>query len=120
MGDHNEGIVVSGGSITADVLSVGRRAQAIKNVGASALELESRGQLELAERVRELIGAIDAHAASLEHPDEAMRSAELVAEELAKEEPDKLTVRAILGGLLQAAGSVTAMAHAVTAVGAIL
>ncbi len=116
MGDQNEGIVVSGGSINADVLSVGRRAQATKNVAA----LESRGQLELAERVRELIDAIDAHAASFEHPDEAMRSAELVADELAKPEPNKLTVRAVLDGLLQAAGSATAVARAVTAIGAIL
>jgi len=49
-----------------------------------------------------------------------MRSAELVADELAKQEPNKLTVRAVLDGLLQAAGSATAVAHAVTAIGAIL
>ena len=121
---HGEGIVITGGTINADVLAVGRGAQAIKNVAASADDLEAGGHGEVATRLRELIEAVKAHADELDAPDKPARSTEMVAQELTSPQPNKLTVRAVLDNLLQATGSVTAVAKAVgalqLAVGALL
>jgi hypothetical protein len=108
---RNEGIVVSGGTLNADVLAVGRGARAIKNVSASADALAAAGNDDIARCLRAFVEAITAHADDLEAPDELAESAELVANELTSAQPNKLTLRAMLDGLVRAAGSVTAVAH---------
>jgi hypothetical protein len=113
--DRNEGVIVSGGTLNADVRAVGRRAQAIKNVTSSADTLAAGGRDEVADRLRALIAAIEAHADELGEPDELARSTETVAHELESEKPNTLTVRAVLDGLARAAGPVTAVAQAATA-----
>jgi hypothetical protein len=109
---RNEGIIISGGTLSADVLAVGRGAQAIKNVSASADALEAAGSADIAGCLRTLVEAITAHAEDLEAPAELAQSTELVANELTSAKPNKLTLRALLDGLVRAAGSVTAVAHA--------
>jgi translation initiation factor 2B subunit (eIF-2B alpha/beta/delta family) len=109
---RNEGIIVSGGTLSADVLAVGRCAQAIKNVTASADALEAAGSTDVARCLQALVEAITAHAQDLEAPAELAESTELVANELTSAQPNRLTLRALLDGLVRAAGSVTAVAHA--------
>jgi hypothetical protein len=115
---RNQGIIVTGGSLQADVLAVGPGARAIKNVTAAADTLAADGRQELAERLRALTEAIQAHAGDLQAPDQMAQSAEVVANELTQPEPNRLTIKAVLTGLAQAAGSVAAVAQAATALGA--
>jgi|tagenome__1003787_1003787.scaffolds.fasta_scaffold20003807_2 hypothetical protein len=117
-GERNQGIIVTGGTLQADVLAVGPGARAIKNVRATADALATSGREELAERLRALTNAIEAHAGDLDQPAEIAQSAEVVAKELEQPEPNRLTIQAVLGGISQAAGSVVAVAQAAGALGA--
>jgi hypothetical protein len=116
-GEHNQGIIVTGGTIQADVLAVGPGASAIKNVRASADTLAANGREELAAGLRALTDAIEAHAGELHEPAQIAQSAEVVAKELEQPEPNRLTTQAVLDGISRAAGSVVAVAQAAGALG---
>jgi translation initiation factor 2B subunit (eIF-2B alpha/beta/delta family) len=118
----NEGISVSGGTINAGALAVGRGARATNVVEAASRTLEARGHAELAERLEELIHALDAHASELSNAAELLQATQVVAEELVKERPNKTTVTGVLAGIAAGvksvaglAGAAEALAHAVAA-----
>jgi exonuclease VII small subunit len=116
----NKGISVTGGQFTADVVAVGDRARAIKVVHDARSEIEAVHGKELSDRLETLVTALEAHADELEEPDEVFDSAAKLADELKTEKPNKLTVRAILSGIVGAAPSVVAVTQAATAVAQLL
>jgi hypothetical protein len=113
--ERNEGIQVTGGTFQAGAVAAGRNAQAIQNVAAAAEAVEDAGRDEIAQRLRELADAIAAHSERLDGIEELLQATETLAQEAAKPEPNRLTVRAVLNGLTEAAGSVSGVATAVTA-----
>jgi hypothetical protein len=118
--ERNEGIIQRGGSLQAGALAVGRGASAVQQVDAAAAQLERDGEAEVARRLRDLTELIQTHAAGLQQPDDVLSSAGLVADEIARPEPNRLTVSALLEGISRAAGGVTGIAAAVTALRAAL
>lgn len=111
----NEGIYMTGGTINAEQIAVGRRARATKIVSSANQALEQKGLQEVRDKLDELVNALTTHADALDNPDEVLDSAEVVAEELSKDKPNKLTLTAILSGIASSVQSVAAIATAVDA-----
>ncbi len=111
----NEGIYMTGGTINAEQIAVGRKARATKIVSSANQALEQKGLQEVRDKLDELVNALTTHADALDNPDEVLDSAEVVAEELSKDKPNKLTLTAILGGIASSVQSVAAIATAVDA-----
>lgn len=111
----NEGIQVTGGTFQAGAVAAGRNAQAIQNITSAADSLDAAGQDEVALRLRELGEAIAAQSDRLGEVEELLHATQSLAEEVAKPEPNRLTVRSMLNGIGEAAGSVSGVAAAVTA-----
>jgi hypothetical protein len=112
---RNEGITVTGGSFKAGAVAVGRGARATQNITGSAAALEDAGHHEIAELLRRLTELIEQHAGDLERPEELLESTATVAQEVAGGQPNRVTLRALLAGIAEAAGSVTSVAAAVEA-----
>jgi hypothetical protein len=111
----NEGVIVTGGSITAGNLAVGRRATVVAAAREASAALESRGQDELAEKLSAMIEALSQHSSALENATSMLSSGLQVAEELKKNKPDKPSLLAMLGTLADGARSLTGLAVAVEA-----
>jgi len=110
----NQGIQVSGGSFNADNVAAGPRAQAHKtSYGDTWSELEKRQEIQ--KKLAELEKALDAHASSLQNAEEIRSSTTVIADELRKKQPNKLTVSAILNGIADSVKSITGIALAVEA-----
>ena len=116
--EHNEGIIVTGGSFQATSVAVGRNAQSI--VGSAADTLTARGEGDLAAKLEELLRAVQEHAGELDDPDEAVKLTGRVAEELGRKSPDVPTVRGFLDRLAGLAGPAATIATAVAGVVALL
>ncbi|MEU4424105.1 hypothetical protein AB0F81_26045 [Actinoplanes sp. NPDC024001] len=112
---RNEGIIVTGGRIDAGALAVGRGARAEQVVHQAATDLAARGQAELAQALEELIRRIDEHAAQLANAGELKESAQVVAEELTRDEPNRTTVTGVLAGIAESVKSVAGVAAAAQA-----
>jgi hypothetical protein len=108
---RNEGIVQHGGTISAGAIAVGRGAQALERVDAAASTLVD--QREVGTRIRELTALLVAHAGELERPDDVLSAAATVAEELTRPDPNHVTVRGVLEGIVGAASGVSGIAAAV-------
>ncbi len=111
----NEGINISGGTIKADQLAVGRNARATKIVSSAGEVLDQKGLQEIRDKLDELVNALTTHADALENPDEVLDSTEVVAQELSKDKPNKLTLTAVLSGIASSVQSVAAIATAAEA-----
>ena len=70
---------------------------------------------EIQTLLNELMQALDDHAGTLENPDKVRDSTEVVAIELSKDKPNKLTITAVLNGITSSVQSVSAIALAVEA-----
>lgn len=106
---------MTGGTINAEQLAVGRRARAVKIVSSADQALEQKGLQEIREKLDELVNILTENADALENPDEVLDSTEAVAEELSKDKPNKLTLTAILSGIASSVQSVAVLASAVDA-----
>ena len=109
----NEGIIQHGGSMNAGALAVGRRARAIGRIDAAASSLGDRD--DIAARLREITALLVEHADELEQPDDLLAATGTVAEELARPEPNRLTLSSLLSAIASAASGVTGIAAAITA-----
>ena len=115
---RNEGVIVTGGSLSAGVMAVGQHAQVVVNGTVEALK--ARDQPDVAAKLEELLDTVRANGAELPDQAEALKMTERVAEELGRDEPDGITVQSFLtrltsmvGSAGQVAAAVTALAHAV-------
>jgi hypothetical protein len=112
MGNSNEGIQVFGGSFHANIVGVGAGVRvAVRDARQS---LHERRLDEVAEKLDQLVHAVEAHAHMLDDQDRAqvMEETEEVARELAAPAPHGANIAATLGRLAQAAGSVLSIATA--------
>jgi hypothetical protein len=116
---RNEGVIVGGGRIEAGALAVGRGARASQVVHRAAADLAERGRTDVAERLEALIRELEQHAARLDNADELKESTEVVARELAKDEPNRTTVTGVLAGITAGVQSVASVAAAAQALAAL-
>jgi hypothetical protein len=116
---RNEGVIVTGGRIEAGALAVGRGAHASQAVHRAAADLAERGRTEVADRLEALIRELEQHAGRLDNADELKESTEVVARELAKDEPNRTTVTGVLAGITAGVQSITSVAAAAQALAAL-
>ena len=109
----NEGIIITGGTINAQQLAVGRHAKAFQTITQAEDALAQKGLVEIQAKLDALKEALTQNGGSLQNQDEVMGATEQVAQELTKEKPNKLAVVGILSGIAQSVNSVTAVATAV-------
>ena len=107
----NQGIVQTGGSIHAQNLAVGVGARAY----TVATELRTRGQDEVAERLEQLVQQLEAHGDQVPDIEDVRGATRTVADELAKERPNKTTVTGVLSGIADSVRSITGLATAANA-----
>lgn len=101
MAEHNEGIIITGGSFTAEQVATGQNAQAIKTVYTIADELRNTNKEQVAVALEDLLKAIQAHSDSITDEPEVVQAVQQIAEEVKKEKPSKLTLKSLLDGIKQ-------------------
>lgn len=104
---NNEGIVISGGTVNARSLAVGRNASIVEGATAEANVSQLQELDLLLEKLRK---DIEAHGAKLPQPAEAAQSVELVRNEVKQAPPNKLTIRSVMNGLKESLHSVVELA----------
>jgi hypothetical protein len=111
------GIVISGGTVHIGALAQGPGARASQVVSQPAVEPDPGLQREdLADLMRELLGAIRDHTGELTDEADAQTAAEEAVAEMGKDRPDVSRVRQLLGKLAIAAGPVSEIAAAIITV----
>ena len=114
----NEGIVVSGGSVKAKQIAVGRNAS-IKVVSAGRA-LEAKGMKDVKDKLDELLAAVSSHSGSVAEREKLVGSTNAVAAELSKEKPNKRNINSILDGIASSVKSVTSIVSASEALKAVV
>lgn len=114
MSGHNEGINVSGGSLSAGQIAVGSGAQAIQNTYNLANQLGESGKSEVAQAITELLKALEVHSDKVPDKEEVTQAVQQVAEEVQKEKPNKFTLKGLLSSLKESLGSVVEITEKVT------
>lgn len=115
MNSGNEGIYISGGSLNADQVAVGKGSMAIKNIYGSVQSLEDSGKQDVAKAVRDLITALEQHSDQIKDKQEIIEAIQHVAEEADKESPSKVSLKGILSGIKNVVEPITEVAQKVTA-----
>ena len=113
---RNDGIYQTGGTIQAGQIAVGRNASiAIGRLATAREALDSRGLLEIRERLDDLVAALQAHGTSLTDRRGVVASTHKVLGELSSPTPDKATIIGTLSRIADAVKSVGSIATAATA-----
>lgn len=107
----NEGVQMSGGTMNVQTQAIGRGARAY----TVASELRDRGQDDVARRLEELVGQLEAHADEVPDVQDVLDATNTVTAELAKERPSKTTVNGVLSSIAASVQSVSGLATAVAA-----
>jgi hypothetical protein len=108
--DHNEGIIMSGGNLTAKAVAVGRGASAQVSETSTAGGDLAKLQRLLGEFLRKL----EEHGeASVSPGGEVKRAVESVQHELSQPKPSRLTVTALLGAVASSVQGVASLASIV-------
>lgn len=111
----NEGIHMTGGRIDAGALAVGSNARATNSTTAAEQALTDQGHTELAGRLAEVVRLLEAHAASLDNPDEIKETTDTIATELTRPKPNRTTLAGLLTALAAGVSPVATLATAVDA-----
>ena len=113
MSGHNEGINISGGSLSAGQIVVGRGAQALQNTYNLANQLGESGKNEVAQAITDLMKALEANSDQVVDKEEVTQAVQQVAEEVQKEKPNKFTLKGLLHSLKESLGSISEIAEKV-------
>lgn len=111
----NEGIHMTGGRIDAGALAVGSNARATNITTAAEQALTDQGHTELAAQLAEVVRLLEAHAASLDNPDEIKETTDTIATELTRPKPNRTTLTGLLTALAAGVSPVATLATAVDA-----
>lgn len=104
---NNQGVMISGGSFTATNVATGTGAAIHTSAAPPSPELDA-----VREQLATLMKALDDHAQALQNPVEVKESAQVIAEELKKPNPNRITLNGVLGGIAQSVKSVSVLATA--------
>lgn len=111
----NEGIIITGGTIKAEQVVVGKNASAVKIMSTAKESLEQKGLHEIWDKLEQLEKTLNTYGSTLENRDEINGAAKEIAKELSKEKPNKITVTGILEGVANGVKSVANIATSVEA-----
>lgn len=107
---QNQGVIVTGGSFHATNAAVGSGAQVHQLTGADAKAAED-AQKQLAS----FMELLKLHQEQIPNAAEVKEASHSVAEELAKEKPNRLTLKSLLTGITDSVKSVGSLAVAAEA-----
>jgi hypothetical protein len=114
----NEGVIITGGTLSAGNLAVGRHAR-ITAIGAPAsAALRENGRDVVADALETFLRELAEHSREVPDGDAVVESTEAVSKELAKDKPNRLTVKGLLAAITGAVSGVTPLltaAHALQA-----
>jgi hypothetical protein len=115
---RNEGIMVSGGTVNAGALAVGRDAHAEAHLVRADQALAEKGWQEIRVQLDALVSVVATRNTTGADTEEAAQLLEAVAQELSKEQPSRVALNALLQGLtgkvpLEAVAGVLALRRAV-------
>ncbi|HSM84342.1 MAG TPA: hypothetical protein VLS96_21815 [Nodosilinea sp.] len=105
MSKGNEGINISGGSINASQIVVGRDARSTQTTYNITGQQHAIAN-EVAAAIADLLAAVEDHSDKISNKEEAVQVIQRVAEESQKENPDKFTLKGLLSALKESLGSV--------------
>ncbi|MDJ1185927.1 DUF5955 family protein [Roseofilum casamattae] len=105
MSNKNQGIQMNGGTINAEQLAVGDKAQATKTTYTVAEGHQSDKQNDLANAIAELLQSLESHRTEITNFAEVSQAVNAVAEEVQKETPNKITLKGLLVGVKESVGS---------------
>jgi hypothetical protein len=108
-------VQVTGGQLNVQAMAVGSRARAVVN--GSAQTLQQAGRDDVLKKLQDVLDALDRHGTAL--PDRATADALVsrITSEVAKEQPDKFSLKAFLAGLSDEVKSISQIATTVIALG---
>lgn len=104
---RNEGIVVSGGTFNATNAAVGTGAQIHQTIGT-----DSQATVEVQKQLAQFVELLKQHQAQVPNSGEVQEATQSVQEELAKEKPNRLTLKSLLSGITESVKSVGTLAVA--------
>ncbi|MEV7629080.1 hypothetical protein [Actinoplanes sp. NPDC089786] len=110
---ENNGLIMSGGSFTAEAVAIGNRARAVKKT--TYRELGENNGDDVARLLAEVVEELRQHATELPNSVELLDATDTVVREMTKRDPNALTVNAILGRIAAGVQSVGSTAAAVAA-----
>lgn len=112
---HNEGIIQSGGTISAGALAVGQNARAVQRLTQADHMLTQRGWQEAREKLDALVLLVETHAHELADRGEVEQLLHALVQELTKEQPSKVILSAVLHELADRVRSIGSVSAAVNA-----
>ena len=114
--ERNDGVMMTGGTMTAGQIAAGRNARARATFNGPVGRIENAGRDEVAIALKDLLDKLELHEHDIEDYAEIIDSTRMVADELAKPQPNKRTVTSLLAGIKE---GVSAVAGLVTSVGSL-
>ncbi len=103
---RNEGIIISGGELKAQQVSVGRGARAVQTIHNAATQQDET----VATALKELTESIQQYLNDQSKQDETLEMLASLAEEMKKETPNKTISSSLLKGLEDSVGHITSIA----------
>lgn len=110
----NQGIIITGGTISAEQLAVGTNAKAEKIIQAIEQGDNTKTISDLREQLNYLLELIRENSSMLEPNVE--KAIEVVKAEADKPSPNKIVMTSIIDGVIQTVKSLTSIAGAITAI----
>ncbi len=114
--ERNDGVMMTGGTMTAGQIAAGRNARARATFNGPVGRIENAGRDEVAIALKDLLDQLELHEHDIEDYAEIVDSTRMVADELAKPQPNKRTVTSLLAGIKE---GVSAVAGLLTSVGSL-
>jgi hypothetical protein len=99
----NEGISITGGSINAEQIAVGRYARAEKVINSASQVLDDRKYHDISQKLQALLEALKQNSDHLNNKDEMIETTEKVATEIIHKQPNKTIIQALINGIIDGA-----------------
>lgn len=107
---NNQGVIVSGGTFSATNVATGNKAAVYTSQPSASPELKA-----VQEQLAILMKTLEEHGQALHNTDEVKQSAQVIAQELKKEKPNRITLTGVLAGISESVKSVSVLATAAEA-----
>jgi hypothetical protein len=116
MTHHNQGIVITGGSVNVGSMAAGRGAQVQMTMTQSEFSIDGIDDPQVAERLEALETALQKHADALVDHASAIDQLSALVDELHRPEPRGSRLSEILGTLRDSVGSVATVLGSIASI----
>ena len=102
-------------NIKGDQIAIGRYARAEKGVHMASEALLNKNLSDIANKLDNLLQTLNQHVDQLNDAGDVMGATEQIARELARDKPNKLTLKGILDDIIESAKSIASVVNAADA-----